>query len=288
MTCNDRDLLTALLAGTLDDDSAHKLLRRLDEGDPALEALLASEDAELARAFGHRWTALSEISTPEPAHTDHAWARLQGAVERPNQNKRPLSPSEPHIAPTHHRRRRWAGRWTLGGLALASSALVAVGIGLEPDLTTPEPAERAIDGIKGSSGPHAFAAVNLRLELLREGPDGQRHRLGTPFRADTEDRIITRVGLDGPAWLYLIHHGPDGRIEVVPFAARRLPAGSHIPVSKGRIVAYDLAGEPGHHRFIVMATAEARPAGSLRAFAPTQADSPQSGVIWAEQSVEVR
>lgn len=191
-----------------------------------LDALLADADPALFAETARRLA----IPDPDDGVIDAAWDRLNAALPAPEGQV---------VTPPPAARRRW-GMWIAAGVALAAGLLI---FALRPT-PTEAPRDRWVKGA---------AAPGIEVEFLREGPGGVRS-LVAPAQAAQDHRLIARVRLSDPAWIGLIHRGPDGKAQLVPFAAGVLPPGEHTPQADGEVIAYGFQGEPGRHGFEIWAS----------------------------------
>ena len=286
--------LQALLRGTLDDAAEEQALRRwAQDAEPASGAadVAPAEQAELdeaLRAMAGRLAA-AEASRATP-RTGAAWERLQARLPQPWWRR--LLPDGLSLSP-----RVLAGG---AGLAAVAAAPVVVQVGRVAAAAVvvlggtgsggPRPEGPATGGggraAVGGSGIKGSAADRPELELVVDGPGGLRTLDGSGDAA-TADRVVARVRLSVPAWLYLVHRGPAGAPDVLPFGPGRLDPGVHIPVNAGQPVAYALSGEPGAHTFEVLASERRLPPERLRDLVAGGSALP-AGVARVAATLEVR
>jgi hypothetical protein len=92
------------------------------------------------------------------------------------------------------------------------------------------------------------------------------------------------VRLIDRAWVGLIHRGPDGKAQLVPFAAGVLAPGTHTPQADGQVIAYGFQDEPGRHRFEVWASPKPLSLEEINAFR----DAPPQQISRRVITVDVR
>ncbi len=274
--------LQALLRGTLDVAAVEQAVGRwAQDAEPASGAadVAPAEQAELdeaLRAMAGRLAA-AEASRATP-RTGAAWERLQARLPQPWWRR--LLPDGLSLSP----------RVLAGGAGLAAVAAAALVVLVGTGSVGPRPEGPATGGggraAVGGSGIKGSAADRPELELVVDGPGGLRTLDGSGDAA-TADRVVARVRLSVPAWLYLVHRGPAGAPDVLPFGPGRLDPGVHIPVNAGQPVAYALSGEPGAHTFEVLASERRLPPERLRDLVAGGSALP-AGVARVAATLEVR
>lgn len=184
--------------GLRDEDLTDRERALLDDG--------PRDDHDAAIALGQELTALGE--GPAPPSADAALARLK-ARQPP-----PLS------------------RWWVAPVALAASALLAVGV------------YQSGGRDKGAAAPPA-----LHLEAAAEGPDGVRAlRDGASVRAD--ERVLFRVDAEGDGWIALTDEA-GGTLMTARGSGKHVVGGAtpqsyrpDVPLSEGTYRAVQCASGP--------------------------------------------
>lgn len=276
--------LRALADGELGDRAARDLVSAVvdapESAEPGNEADARALDETLAHLSERVAAADALHGAPE---VDAAWERLQRALPATGDRAtRPL---------------RWLPQAVRGGpglavmaTGLAAAAAVVLMVAPGDQGRGRPPATGGLDRGAGADGASAglkgaLAAIP-RLELLVDAPAGPR-ALAPAGRASTGDRVVARVQLSEPAWLYLVHRGPSGEAQVVPFSSTRLDAGVHVPLEGGQPVAYSLDGEPGEHTFAVLASQLPLPGRRLKALLDADGPLPE-GIARAATVLEAR
>jgi hypothetical protein len=252
-----------LLSGAIRGPEASRLARHLEARCEACEALLGAGGAATA-LDGAADRALLRLGPPGEPGNDVEWARIRGALRRPERLHR------------------------LAGLATAAVLLVGVGMALLAGSGV-APGSGPWDGLKGVASPQP--GVRLRFSVASEAPGAARllERGASGAALPAEAQLLFRAEVGGPAALALLRLGPDGA-EVI-WEGRAAAAGTVDVEVGGRPAAVPLRGLSGRQRFALIGApslGRERLAEALRALsaeAPPAAPGPPLALDVVEVTV---